>query len=243
MAVALEEPRSDGEGGGEIPARVASVVAGSNAALIAEVAKLYLKPYDLVIDLTYGKGNFWKLHQPPYLFTNDLDRSLEEVRYHEDFRMLPADWSGTFDVVVFDPPYTSTGSKATSTVQAMYDAYGLGKVKGWRRIFADMTLGIHQSARIVAPGGTVWVKCCDYVESQHKRWGHKHVLEQCEAAGLELTDEFVFVSGTGPQPARNLDGSIRRQQHAHRAHSFLVIATKPAPRSRKSPAVPRNRGQ
>jgi hypothetical protein len=67
------------------------------------------------------------------------------------------------------------------------------------------------------------VKCCDFVESGRRWWGHRATQEAADDLGLDQVDEFVLVSGTGPQPLKNLDGSPRRQVHSRRAHSFLCI--------------------
>jgi hypothetical protein len=73
-----------------------SVMFGTNADLIAEVAPLYLT--GSVLDTTYGRGMWWRRFTPePFAWH---DEAIDGV----DFRALPhADRS--WDSVCFDPPY------------------------------------------------------------------------------------------------------------------------------------------
>ena len=113
--------------------------------------------------------------------------------------------------MVFDPPYMSTGNKQKSTIKAFYDSYGLGDFKGWQQCFDLIAAGMKETgAAVLRPGGLLWVKCCDYVESGRKRWGHDHVVNVADDLGLTKVDEFILVRGCGPQPDRP------RQVHAHR---------------------------
>lgn len=202
---------------------VLSVVKGDNGHLIAEAARLWIGPDDYVIDLTYGRGGFWTEYRPELFISNDLHKP---ATCSVDYRNLPADWAGFFDVVVFDPPYISTGTKAKSTTPEMYDRYGIGNARGWREVFTDIQHGIVEAERILKPRGRLLVKCMDYVESGSIRWGRRHVVDVAERAGLKQVDEFVHHSGTGPQPTVNLDGTLRRQVHSRRAHSFLCVFKK-----------------
>lgn len=43
-----------------------------NGPLIAEAARLWINPDALVMDVTYGKGNFWTHYRPSRLIAHDL---------------------------------------------------------------------------------------------------------------------------------------------------------------------------
>jgi hypothetical protein len=192
--------------------RLGSVVIGDNADLMAHIAPLYL--YDRrVLDVTYGKGNFWTKYRPRLL-----------VPYTGDFLYLPTQRPPA-DVVVFDPPQMSTGTRAKSTIPAFYASYGLGDVKGWRACFRLIAKGMKEAIRteVMRPKGMLMVKCSDNTESGHKHWGSDHVTKTGEELGLEKWDELVLVSGTGAQPLNNLNGKPRTWQHSHAAHSFLIV--------------------
>lgn len=206
---------------------VASVYVGRrNDGLIAEVARLWIKPTDEVLDLTYGRGRFWTRYRPELFVTSDL---YEPADMTLDYLRLPAWLDRWCDVIVFDPPYITTGTKTKTTVPDMYARYGLGnggapdKLADLRRL---LTVGIAGCARGLRPGGRLLVKCCDFVESGRRHWMRQHVVTAAQAAGLTQVDEFVHYSGTGPQPGLNLDGTPRRQIHSRRAHSFLCVFKK-----------------
>lgn len=195
---------------------VPSVIRGSNGVLIATVAQLgYLGDKDdLIFDTTYGRGLWWTRYQPPNLIALDCD-----------FRHIP-EKDGSVPVVCFDPPYISTGSRDTSSVDDLYDRYGLGDLKGWRAIRQLIDDGLEECARILAPRGYLLVKCMDYVESGRKVWNTFHVAGQGEALGLQLVDRFIHLTGGGPQPMTNLDGSPREQKRAREVASMLLVFTK-----------------
>ena len=83
-----------------------SVVVGDNATLIAAVAPLYLT--GSVLDVTYGRGMWWRRFSPATFGKHDL--ALDGV----DFRDLP-DEDGSWDAVCFDPPYVPTRAAATAS--------------------------------------------------------------------------------------------------------------------------------
>jgi len=201
------------------PSVIESVVATQrNGPLIAAAAVLWIKDTDKVLDVTYGRGLFWADYRPADLTTHDL--AIDGV----DFRKLPHD-NRTFDVVVFDPPYIVQGGRDTSNVQDFMSRYGLVDVPTTVSGLDDLiSTGLAEASRVLAPGGRLFVKCCDFVSSGRYVAGRHKVVGWALELGLEQVDEFVHYSGTGPQPKR------LRQLHSRRAHSFLCIFQKGKPR-------------
>lgn len=197
---------------------VPSVIRGSNGVLIARVAQLgYIQPP--VLDMTYGRGGFWTRYRPV-----DTEACNGLFPWTGNFLEIPED--GTFPTVVFDPPYISTGSRATSSVDDLYDRYGLGDLKGWRAIRQLIDEGMSKAHKLLADDGLLLVKCMDYVESGRKVWNTFHVAAQGEALGLQLVDRFHHLTGGGPQPMTNLDGSPREQKRSREVASMLLVFTK-----------------
>ena len=195
---------------------IPSVIRGSNGVLIATVARLgYLgEPSSRVLDVTYGRGLWWTRYRPANLIAGT-----------GDFRLRP-EADDSVEVVCFDPPYISTGSRDTSSVDDLYDRFGLGDAKGWRAIRQLIDDGLNECARLLAPSGYLLVKCMDYVESGHKVWNTFHVVADAERLGLRLVDRFHHLTGGGPQVTTNLDGSPREQRHAREVTSMLLVFTK-----------------
>jgi hypothetical protein len=193
------------------------VIRGSNGVLIATIAQLGYLDGEYVLDVTYGEGKWWTRYRPDVL--------IEGTKETEDFRHRPED-NDSVPVITFDPPYISTGSRETSSVDRFYSAYGLGDLKGWRAIRSLIDDGLAECARILRPGGWLLVKCMDYVESGHKVWNTFHVYGQAESLGLELVDRFHHLTGGGPQTLTNVDGSPRQQKHAREVSSMLLVFTK-----------------
>lgn len=196
----------------------------TNADLIADVARLGYLPSP-VLDATYCKGTWWKVHCPSSLTTNDLFKPAD-VR--SDFRRLPfAD--GTFASVAFDPPYMSKGGRSTSTIDGMDDAYGMQTTPNSPLALQRLLInpGLTECARVTVPGGFIVVKCMDYVSSGKIQPGTFWTWHHAKGIGLELVDRFVHVGGPGPQPKSNPDGSPRRQAHARNNCSTMFVFRTP----------------
>lgn len=194
---------------------VTSVFRGTNAELIAEVAKLWIAPDDRVMDVTYGKGKWWTVGVPMMSFVAH-DLRLDNV----DFRQLPEP-DGTKDIIAFDPPYVAKGGRATSGIPEMDDRYGMRDApRTPDEMMKVNSEGLLECARVLAPGGRLLVKSADYISSGEFVNAHWWVHLDGQVAGLELVDEFVHVTGPGPQPKG------RCQVHSRRAHSFLDVFRK-----------------
>lgn len=206
----------------ELPTAVISVVQHRlNGPLIAAAADLWIEPDDLVVDITYGRGNFWTVFRPENFVGHDL--ATDGV----DFRHLP-ELDDSVNVVIFDPPYIAQGGRTTSTIPDMLDRYGLDDCpKSVVELDALHNAGIQEAARVLAPKGRLMVKCMDYVNGGKLVLGRHKIVTMAQAADLEQVDEFVHVSGCGPQPPG------RRQLHSRRAHSFLCVFQAPRRRMRK----------
>lgn len=198
-----------------MPEAVQSVVTSrDNGSLIATAAQLWIAEGDRVVDVTYGKGNFWTVIRPAGLVAHDL--AIDGV----DFRHLP-ELDASVDVLLFDPPYIAQGGRDTSTIPDFLGRYGLVEVpKTTRELEELIAAGIIEAERVLAPGGRLFVKCMDYVNGGRLVLGRHHVVTTALGLELEQVDEFVHASGCGPQPPG------RRQLHSRRAHTFLCVFRK-----------------
>jgi hypothetical protein len=199
---------------------VFTTVLGDNADLIGNVARLYLRPGDVVRDVTIGQSVFWKkVDLSAYDFTG-TDIALEPS---VDLRHLP-DADGTVDHLVLDPPHQHdaslpiTGARynARRTVGTMShddiinDLYGGGLAEAWR---------------VLKAGGLCWVKCCDEIAAGRQRWSHIEILEIAKRIGFEAMDLFILHRAADPMLRH------AHQLHARKNHSFLWIFKKTAART------------
>lgn len=181
-----------------------------NAELIVGVHLLgYLRNDDHVLDPTYGRGNWWKRWRPKSLVAHDL------ITDGVDFRALPES-DATFDVVAFDPPYKLNGT-ATPAVDGRYGVHEYDSIEGRHEL---IRLGIDECQRVLKSGGVLLVKCQDQVCGGKIRWQTRIFADYAEQKHpLELVDSMMMI-GSRPQPG------TRRQQHARRNYSTLLIMRK-----------------
>lgn len=189
---------------------------GTNADLIASVARLYLKKGARIADLTYGRGVFWQqVDLSNYNFCKSDKLTCPSTPY--DFGNLPYD-SESFDAVVFDPPYAhhagnmrveSCYQNATTTYQHNHRDI----IEGYRR-------GMKEAARILKPGGTAWVKCQDEIEAGKQRRSSIELFQIAQELGLLDQDLFVLMQETSPAIRH------RDQHHARKNHSYLWVFRK-----------------
>lgn len=203
----------------------------TNAQLILNLVELgYIKPTDEVVDVTYGKGKWWRLYK------HDHDRFLgliwkgdykegsdfrDPVALIDDFGDLP--FPNAFaNVVCFDPPYVSPGGRTTSTIPDFNDRYGLRlAAKTPLDLHLDNMRGLLEAERICKPGGFLLMKTKSYVSSGKLQAQVHWAYDAATATGLRLVDEFYHVSPPGPQP----EG--RGQVHARQNVSRLLVFRKP----------------
>ena len=209
--------------------KIFTAVRGTNATLMAKVAALYLMPGDIIADVTYGNGNFWRrLDMARYtLLASDLV-TCPQAPY--DLRALPyADQA--VDHVVLDPPYLRGGGTGSvpSQFERVYRNLQTTPAGGLDGIMALYRAGMQEAWRVLRPGGLLWLKCQDQVDHGRQAWTHIELYDAGVQLGFQGRDLFVLVTGPRPMPYR--------QRYARRNHSYLWIFQKPR-RSRTREAAP-----
>lgn len=213
----------------------------TNAALIRAVARLgYLREHDTVLDPTFGEGGWWKVWRPRNIVARN------RAADGSDFRKLDDLTDATFDAIAYDPPYVCPGGRDTSTIKPMHERYGMnertatddpefgtpaelqqmiddGLTEMWRLVRPAETVNLHATR----PNGIVLVKCKDYIWGGRLWAGTHQTLCHADDLGFECWDRFEHLSGTGPQPAFNRDGSPRPQRHARRNLTTLLVLRRP----------------
>jgi hypothetical protein len=195
-------------------------VRGSNADLIAAVARLYVPDGAIVADVTWGQGVFWKRFNGHRRFTlvgSDL-RHMTGANLVADFRQLPyADAS--LDVVVLDPPYRHTGPNH-DYLDHRYG--GSTTTPNFRHadIIALYRSGMTEAKRVLRHSGTLWVKCQDEIESGQQRRSFIKIYNDAIALGFHDEDHFIVI------PNAITTRRWLHQKHALKSHSYIWVFRK-----------------
>ena len=222
--------------------------ARTNAELVLDVVRLgHLERGMVTLDPTYGSaGGFWRRWRPERLVACDGDPAKSPIGYPVDFTELH--WPDRcFDAVVLDPPYKLNGSGGSHASDARYGVATSGT--SWKSRHALINAGIAECARVLAPGGTLLVKCMDQVCGGAVRFQTREFADTAERAGCTLVDQ-LHLPGWRPQPewqkCRRCWGTgherVRvhptctscagagwfrpHQEHAHRNYSTLLVCRK-----------------
>lgn len=186
---------------------------GTNADLFPDAVSLYVAPGSRVLDMTWGKGVFWKnVDQSCYdLVRNDLDPARGDV--HEDFRFMSFPDS-VFDAIVFDPPYSSRSSNKRSFIGSLYNNghHKLNTVEDMIKFYLD---GMTEAYRLLKKNGILFVKCMDEVAGGRQR--RNHITIWRDALSLGFIDEDLFVLQSKGKPVMRHP----YQNHARKNNSFL----------------------
>lgn len=189
----------------------------TNAELLVDVAKLYLKPHHWVLDLTPGRG----------VWGRKLDhRRIVRLQPDDDFHQVPYD-DRSFDMVWYDPPYVSTGGRVSSGMQEFLARFGLFEApRTPKELQAYCNMGAAEGRRVLKDKGLLLWKGKDYVSGGHLFPGTHEIYSYATAVlGMYYQDHFVLArKAPTPQPARTRkDGKPSVQQHARNNRSDLYV--------------------
>jgi SAM-dependent methyltransferase len=188
----------------------------TNADLIVAVRDLgYLSDDMVILDPTYGLGVFWREWRPVSLYGSDIDpaKCLDEEA--ADFTDLP--WAdGSFDAVVFDPPYKLNGTPT----EEVDGRYGVHVPATWQERMDLCYRGIDECFRVLKPGGYLLVKAMDQVVSGKKVWQTIEFANRATVNGHRLVDQLHMLTSPRPQPPG------RRQVHSRGNYSTLLVFKK-----------------
>lgn len=208
-----------------------------NGEMIADVARLgYLD--GAVLDVTYGRGTFWKVFKPRALtglvypdrmvFYRAGERMWTR-RQQVDMRSLDYP-DETWDSVVLDAPYKLNG-KPDPDVD---ERYGVHEPVARQEKLELMMAGVKECARVVRLRGFLLVKCMDQVESGRQWWQTDMVTAAAlEGGQYRKVDRFDLLGKARKQPMAEKrtvlkDGTVklrkaRKQRHAHGRGSTLLV--------------------
>jgi len=200
---------------------VFSARVGTNDEVFPDILKLYVKKGARAADVTWGKGVFWKRVRK-----SDYSVAASDLSTGVDSRRTPYD-DGTFDAVVFDPPYMHTpGGTAHNGHQNFEGAYRNNSAESTGLKYHEAVLDLYfesakEAARILKPKGIYVVKCQDEVCANRQRLTHVEIINKLYAMGFYPEDIFVVVRKNRPGVSR-----LVKQVHARKNHSYFLVFRK-----------------
>lgn len=177
---------------------------GNNDILVQQVMKLYSAPGDKVIDVTYGKGAFWKR-----VDLTQYDFIGSDLKSGVDFNNLPYD-DNSKDIHVLDPPYGRNNTKGN------IEAYALTNTRSHNDILKMYESGMKEAYRVLKHRGYSFVKCQDEVHGGKNHYTHIEIEKIARELGFKIKDLFILVMDKKPRAKYD-------QQHARKNHSYLWI--------------------
>lgn len=197
---------------------------GDNSDIFPRVLQIYAKEGFKILDMTYGRGVFWKkVDREKYdcLF-NDIDSELGDI--HLDFRKMDGLNDESFNLAVLDPPYASrSGSGIKCSIDRGYNNRKRMKELGIFGTEATMQYykeGMIEAFRLLKSKGILVVKCMDEIMSGKQQLNHITLINIGIQLGFIVEDLFVLVQKNVPTMRHNY------QLHARKNHSYYIIFRK-----------------
>jgi hypothetical protein len=190
---------------------------GTNAPLFNDILRLYVPPGSRVLDMTYGRGAFWKGVEREDYRVVTMDNALPAALL-ADFTSLPIK-SSSLDAFVLDPPYANGGGahKTSSGIDKTYNLPTGNNVSRVRGLYVN---AIVEGTRALRPGGVAIIKCQDQIESGKQWLVHVNVLNSLRLRSYIIEDIFVLVRPSTPMMRHAY------QLHARKNHSYFIVARK-----------------
>jgi len=201
---------------------------GKNSSeVIHDIFAMHISPPCSVLDLTFGLGGFWKWGWRSAgvdLTVNDQysqPKSPGLTIMRHDFTSVPIP-DNSFDVVVFDPPFTANGpQRGTDRHQDRYGATRdlVGAPQNMKDVHRLMELGTSTATRLARRA--VIIKTQDVIESD-RYWDSEEVLcSSLKSANSRAEDNIRYLNARQPQPDKVRGSKIK---HFRNRPSVFIYA-------------------
>jgi hypothetical protein len=196
-----------------------------SAPVVEAIFALHFAEAKVVLDMTFGKGRFWKWEHPFKVVGVDIDPKDERaIKGDSRHTGLPP---GQVDVCVIDPPFMHAGLKTTvhgdyndssreaynSTVKLNDDYARLSSQAAVLDLYTALLIEAH---RLQAD---VLVKCKDTIQAGKLVLASHNIARVMEEQNYAVIDKAVMIP-TGPLVT---DPKWKRQQHFRRRESYFFV--------------------
>lgn len=185
---------------------------GDNSDIFPNILSLYAKEGDIIADVTYGKGVFWKqVDTKIYRFLPS------DIITGVDYNNLPYK-KNCLDMLVLDPPYMGHNGGKDYTVARNYNV----NVKKYDKNYISKLYfnGILQAFNILKKGGKLIIKCQDEIQSGKQNMNHIIIIDYALKNGFRVEDFFIVIRKNIPLMRHSF------QLHARKNHSYFIVFTK-----------------
>lgn len=176
-------------------------------------------PQGIEVDLTFGKGVFYK-NIPKPILAFDVDPQFDFVVKSNSIKIPLKDQSVTS--IMFDPPFLTYVKNGRDH----HDNFVMSKRFGGYYTYGDLEnhykKTLSESYRVLKKKGFLVFKCQDIVHNHKLHCTHHNVIKWSEESGFRLKDLFLLVANHR-MPRANKGP----QQHARIHHCFFLVLFKP----------------
>ena len=187
-------------------------VADNQDTILEWIHRLYC-PYYFEMDLTYGKGEFYKnIPQPEYPY--DLYPKFDYVE-KGDSKYINAP-KNSMNSIIYDPPFCfGVHGKTLESAQARkYSMY-----KDFKSLKDDYQETLKECHRALKPNGILVFKCQDYTDSK-TTFTHCFVYNWAIEIGFKPIDLFILTN------TFKLCNTQIKQRHSRKFHSYFWVFKK-----------------
>jgi SAM-dependent methyltransferase len=199
---------------------LSSVWFGEDAELLELMLDFYpRKTPGKILDATVNRGRFWRGSKRPVTGL-DIDAQCHPDVVGDNTNMPFR--SGSFDVVVYDPPHIPNQGK--DRTKDFNERFGLvirsAKVNNYTFSHTFPPF-LREAYRVLRPEGVLFCKIADYVHHHRYQWAHIEVLDAARKVGFLPCDCIVKVR-KGPI----IDPKWKNAHHSRRQHCYWLVFRK-----------------
>jgi SAM-dependent methyltransferase len=201
---------------------LASVWHGDDAELLESLLGFYPRRRPkLILDATVNGRRFWRESKRPVIGLDVEPKHRPDVA--ADNTSMPFR-SGSFEVIVYDPPHIPNQGKDKS--KDFNTRFGLGlhvpKEQGYNFSHTFPPF-LREAWRVLRAEGILLCKITDYVHHHRYQWAHVELIQAAQAVGFRACDCIVKIR-KGPI----VDPKWKVAHHTRRQHCYWLVFRKSA---------------
>lgn len=205
---------------GEIkPVEVIKSVSYDQLEILKNIRWLHNHNEAFEVDLTYGKGAFYRKDEKP--------KHCLDIDPQHDFVVSSCSTDTYFKdasvgSIVFDPPFLTYVRAARTGNGNMIMSNRFSGYWRYDELEDHYKASLREISRIMMKGGILVFKCQDIIHNHRMHCTHANVINWAAECGLKLKDLFVLPA-KHRLPSPNRKGT---QKHARIFHSYFLVFDK-----------------